>query len=320
MSDKSKGMMWAALIHIGRNGWGEKGAADHVRFDESLWNDVSVELKRKGANTIVFSLGEALRYPSHPELAIKGSWSPDKMRKEIDRLRGLGFEVLPKLNFSTTHDLWLGEYGRMVSTPKYYEVCADVIRDTVEIFGNPRLFHLGFDEEVPLHQKTYEMCVLRQGDLWWHDFLWFVKQVESLGVQAWAWSGEKHDPKEFVKRMPKSVLQSPWLYMGLDNPKYNKELEIYHQLADWGYDMVPCGSNCYGVYGNFVQNTLYCKEKFPHDLIKGFVHAPWIEVTEGTGTSLYYEKNYSRRMRLMSCASEIGDGAAIWKKMWERKK
>jgi hypothetical protein len=308
-------MMWAAMIHIGRNGWAEKNAADHVRFDENLWRDVSVELKRKGANTVVFSLGEALAYPSHPELAVKGSWSPEKMKEEITRLRSMGFSVVPKLNFSTTHDLWLGEYGRMVSTKKYYEVCSDIIRDVVEIFGTPEFFHLGFDEEVPLYQQTYEMCVLRQGDLWWHDFLWFVKQVESHGVRAWTWSGEKHDPDEFARKMPKSVLQSPWLYMGLDNPKYNKQLITYHQLADRGYDMVPCGSNVYGVYGNFVQNALYCKEKFPKELIKGFVHAPWIEVTEGIGTSLYYEKNYSRRARLLSCASEIGDGAAIWKKL-----
>ena len=36
----------------------------------------------------------------------------------------------------------------MVSTPEYYKVCADVIRDTAEVFGTPRYFHLGFDEET----------------------------------------------------------------------------------------------------------------------------------------------------------------------------
>ena len=306
-------MLWAALVHLGRNGWAESAAADHVRFDERLWRDVSAELRRKGANAIVISLGEGVAYPSHPELAVKGSWSPEKLKAELERLRGMGFEVLPKLNFSTTHDLWLGEYGRMVSTPRYYEVCADLIRDVSELFGRPRLFHIGFDEETALYQRTYDLCVLRQGDLWWRDFLWFVGEVERNGSRAWAWSGEKHSPAEFRRRMPKSVLQSPWLYMDLNSPKYRGGLETYRQLADWGYDVVPCGSNCYGVYGNFVQNVLYCRERFPRGLVKGFVHAPWIEVTEGEGHSPYYEKRYDRRSRLLSCASEICDGIAAWK-------
>ena len=315
MAQKENGekMIWAALVHLGRNGWAESTSADHVRFDENLWKDVSAELARKGTNTIVLSLGEGIAYPSHPELAVKGSWTPDKLATELARLRGMGFEVLPKLNFSTTHDLWLGEYGRMVSTPKYYEVCADLIRDVSEMFGRPRLFHLGFDEEIHLYQKTYDYCVLRQGDLWWHDFLWFVQTVERQGSRAWAWSGEKHDPGEFRRRMPKSVLQSPWLYMNFYDPKYSGGLKTYRQLADWGYDVVPCGSNCYGKYGNFVQNVLYCKERFPAGLVKGFIHAPWIEVAEGEGTSLYYEKRYDRRNRFFSCAAEICDGIAVWK-------
>ena len=305
-------MRWASLVHLGRNGWGESSAADHVRFDEALWRDVSAELAAKGANTVVFSLGEALVYPSHPELAVKGSWTSEKMRAEIARLRALGFEVLPKLNFSTTHDLWLGEYGRMVSTPEYYRVCSDVIRDVVEIFDRPALFHLGFDEEVPLYQRDYDYCVLRKGSLWWHDFLWFVKTVEDLGVRAWTWSGEKHDPEEFRRRMPKSVVQSPWLYMGFRDPKYAKDTVPYDQLADWGYDVLPCGSNCYGVYTNFEQNAAYCKEKFAPEHVLGFVHAPWIEMSDGTGTSIYYEKTFSRRKRFLSSATEIRNARAVW--------
>lgn len=33
-----------------------------------------------------------------------------------------------KLNFSAAHDQWLHDYSRMVSTPVYYKVCAEVIR------------------------------------------------------------------------------------------------------------------------------------------------------------------------------------------------
>ena len=61
-------------------------------------------------------------------------------------------------------------------------MCEDVIRDVVEIFDNPRLFHLGYDEETFVAQRDCRYVVLRQGTMWWHDFLWFVKVTEKSGV------------------------------------------------------------------------------------------------------------------------------------------
>lgn len=61
------------------------------------------------------------------------------MRKEVERLRAMGFEVIPKLNFSTSHDVWLGDYSRMISTPTYYRVCRDLIEEVAEVF-KPKYF------------------------------------------------------------------------------------------------------------------------------------------------------------------------------------
>ena len=94
--------LWSELIHLGMNQWHELAmqqkwpnvtdpviakaiaeafnAADHVRFDEAVWGRVCVRLKEAGVNQIVIDLGEAVVYPSHPELAVKGSWSPGKLR------------------------------------------------------------------------------------------------------------------------------------------------------------------------------------------------------------------------------------------------
>ena len=36
------------------------------------------------------------------------------MKAEKARLAALGIDLVPKLNFSTAHDLWLGDYHRMV--------------------------------------------------------------------------------------------------------------------------------------------------------------------------------------------------------------
>ena len=63
----------------------------------------------KGLNTVVIDLEEALSYPSHPELAVKGTWGVERFRRKLEQLRAKGLEPIPKLNFSTTHDIWLKE-------------------------------------------------------------------------------------------------------------------------------------------------------------------------------------------------------------------
>ncbi|HNX05848.1 MAG TPA: hypothetical protein PKI32_10120, partial [Opitutales bacterium] len=157
---KNNERIWGVLLHLGTNMWsdvrvenrvtegfykwgGEDGWAlysDEIRFDEALWREATGRMAAKGLNTVVIDLGEALAYPSHPELAVKGTWSVAKMKEELKRLRGMGLTPVPKLNFSTGHDPWLKEYERMVSAPDYYRVCADLIRDVVEIFDGPELF------------------------------------------------------------------------------------------------------------------------------------------------------------------------------------
>jgi hypothetical protein len=151
--------IWGALLHMGTNMWSDVPvkkwgafkpeelqlvcAADHVRFDESVWRTLTGRMKTAGMNLVVIDLGEALQYQSHPELSVKGAWPVDRFRAELARLRAMGLEPIPKLNFSTAHDTWLKEYGRQVSTPVYYKVCADMIREVCAIFDKPRFFTSG---------------------------------------------------------------------------------------------------------------------------------------------------------------------------------
>jgi hypothetical protein len=237
-------------------------------------------LAKAGCNQIVIDLAEILKYPSHPELTVKGSWSPEELRKELDRLRGMGFEVVPKLNFSTCHDTWLKDYHRMVSTSKYYQVCEDLIKDVVEIFDGPRLFHLGYDEETASHQRHHLYAVCRQGDLWWHDFLWFVKVTEKAGSRAWIWSDYiwKHKD-EFLKRMPRTVLQSNWYYGAkFDNFAEGSFARNYVEAYEWldkaGFEQVPTGSN-FSNDVNFARTVDFCDRKCDRSLIKGYMMAPW---------------------------------------------
>ena len=298
--------IWSYLAHFGVNSWKDipletedptkpekwltRCCANHVRFDEPSWRRLSDALAKAGCNQIVIDLAEFVVYPSHPELAVRGSWSVERLRAELARLRGMGFEVIPKMNFSACHDTWLKEYHRMVSTKRYYQVCEDLIKDVAEIFDRPRFFHLGYDEETAAHQAQHLFAVCRQGELWWHDFLWFAGEAGRHGARPWIWSDYIwHHRNEFTARMPRSVLQSNWYYdrdfvdaERLPAPAKGHEFfdervyaRTFADLDASGFDQVPCGSNC-GCDGNFPAIVRHCRDSVSKERLKGFLMAPWL--------------------------------------------
>ena len=310
---EGSGQAKALLLHLGHNMWCDwyPDGFDYSRLDENrrrrhlpdvelrskdaLWRKVTDHAAAKGVNMVVVDIGEGLVYPSHPELAIKGSWSPDKMRDEVLRLRSLGVEAIPKLNFSTTHNGWLKHYRRILSTPAYYAVCEDLVADVAEIFGRPRFMHIGFDEESAHHQDSDGRTLLvtvRKGEFWWHDFLHIVKTVERNGMRPWAWSDFGWNNPEYYTRCPKSVVQSNWYYdesYGGFDPSTNKTGDLKRLMAFWdlekaGFDQIPCGTNWVGwkrrikkagaddVIGKLVE--LGRKVVSERHLL-GFLMAPW---------------------------------------------
>ncbi|MBP5321434.1 MAG: Tat pathway signal protein [Kiritimatiellae bacterium] len=282
---------WGMLLHFGTNMWSDipvqhwgplQGEAlkdvvqsDTLRFHEPVWRVVTDRMRQAGMNLLVIDLGEALQYKSHPELAAKDAWPIDRFRAELARLRKMGIEPIPKLNFSTAHDIWLKTYERQISTPTYYKVCSDMIREVCEIFDKPRFFHLGYDEETAANQTQYGYVAVRQGELWWHDFLFFVKTVEDQGVRPWIWSDYYwHHPDLFLKRMPKSVLQSNWYYGAGFDPEKQTVVRAYQELEKAGYDQVPTGSN-WSCDTNFGGTVDFCRKVIAKEHLKGFLMAPW---------------------------------------------
>ena len=303
----------AFLLHLGHNMWcewlpeelmNEKsiGNPRHVpdwklACDEALWRKTTDMLIARGMNMVLVDVGEALVYPSHPELAIPGSWSPEKMRNEMRRLKARGLEPIPKLNFSCTHDGWLKDYHRMVSTPDYYKVVDDVIGDAIEVFDHPRFIHLGFDEERVEWQRDNNYFVSRQGELWWHDFLYTCTCAEKRGVRAWVWSDMGPHKPEYVQRCPKSILQTLWYYdaynakLSMDqkvNPHWWK-LQNMLDLDKHGFDQIPCGTNwighkrrSMGVNGDDVMGLVvkFAREHLGPEHLKGFLMAPWTSIKD----------------------------------------
>lgn len=278
-------MIWANLIHLGTNMWCDREcdawgstytiAKPYMRFDLPLWEELKPRMRDAGINMVILDLGEGVKYKSHPEIAVADAWEVDFLKEELAKLRQMGLEPIPKLNFSATHDLWMGPYSRCVSTPAYYQVCSDLISEVCDIFDKPRFFHLGMDEETYEHQKHHEYVVIRQYDLWWHDFLKLVGSVEAEGPRAWIWSDYIwNHPDLFAERMPKSVLQSNWYY-GNDFSEDLVYVKPYKDLDSLGFDQVPTGSN-YNTQENFELTVEYCSKAISPDKLKGFMQTPWI--------------------------------------------
>lgn len=296
-------LIWANLLHLSYNMWEDNVPLKYrdenyqcstcqearewahpyrpfLTFDDSTWNILLQEMADVRMNMVVIDLGDAIQYESHPEIAVENAWTKEKLSSELAKMRKLGLEPIPKLNFATTHDIWMGEYSRMVSTTKYYEVCRDLISEVIELFDHPRFFHLGMDEETAQHQQKFDYSVIRQNDLWWGDLYFYIGEVEKKGVRAWVWSDYAwHQPDIFFKKMPKSVLQSNWYYGTEFNLNKLKEpaktyVKLYNDLEEYGFDQIPTGSN-HSNDINMEATVDYGKKVIDQSRLYGFMTAPW---------------------------------------------
>ena len=279
--------------------WSNWKPGNYFGTDVPVWNAVTEDMSREGLNLVIIDVAEAYRYPSHPELGANGSWSPERMNEEVRRLRGLGLEPVPKLNFSAGHDQWLRQYHYMTSTPQYYKVVADLIRDVAEVFERPRYIHIGYDEETDRCASLRKMGVVRHGEQFWYDFNKCVREVERTGARAIAWSDRAcYNRADFLKNMSKDVVQMPWYYgsdfsdetmawkPGCEGMPTATDLKPYKNLAahtplvsDLGFDMIGCTSNWEGTTATdaFVA---YCKRRLDPKHLLGIITAPWAKTVE----------------------------------------
>ncbi len=277
-------LIWAYLAHLGYNMWHDReipnpayaywAATDKLRCETPFWHELMEKSAKAGVTMMIIDLGEGVRYDSHPELGIEGSWSTAMLRDELKRIRDLGMEPIPKMNFSAVHDLWLGPYARQVSTPAYYKACDELIAEAIDLFDKPRYFHLGMDEETAQHSRHLKYVVLRQHDLWWEDFARLVAAVEKGGSRPWIWSDYVwENPEPFYARMPKSVLQSNWHYSEEFDPE-NVRIKAYLEMEAAGFDQVPTGSNWSNAV-NFGKTVEFCRKHIAPERLKGFMQTPW---------------------------------------------
>ncbi len=305
--------MWAILLHLSMNMWGEKD--NFLEFDEDTWNRVVDECEKARINTIILDIGDGMEYKSHPELAIEGAWSQEKMRKEIAKCKAKGITIIPKLNFSATHDQWLGEYERMLSTSIYYKVCKDLIDEVAEVFDHPEYIHVAMDEEYLGMVKNQKngLLSLRLPDLLMHDIKFFFDCVKKNGATPWIWHCPLFVfPEEFKEHIsPDECIISPWHYNSFREDHFtpitiNTKTNVYYTSGDFegkvinwveedpffirfheqalpnarlGYKYVPCASVFNECKWNHQDIVEHFRDNAPDGCIQGYMTAPWYATT-----------------------------------------
>lgn len=284
-------LIWAYFYQLSLHMWDDAGAPSRGWYldahydpengcDPELWDEMVEFLKERRFNTCVIDVGDGVRYESHPEISAPDAWSKEYLADKLSKMREAGITPIPKLNFSACHDTWLHEYARQISTPAYYKMRENVIREVWELFDSPALFHLGMDEEDAGNQIYRSMTVIRSQELWWHDNQLLFDLCEKLGTRPWVWSDVFwHFPEEFKKHMPKSVLQSNWFYDVIrDYPAGRWEqraIDAYFRLDEMGYDQIPSCSTWDRNSVNTFQTMALGKDKLSPEHLKGYMTIPW---------------------------------------------
>ena len=285
-------MIWSYLIHLSIHMWDEPesptrnlylpGYTENNDTDLATWDETIRFVAERKYNMVIVDVGDAVKYESHPEISAPDAWDKDFLKKKLDEMRALGLEPIPKLNFSACHLAWMKEYRRMISTPIFYKVASDLIKEVCELFGYPRLFHLGMDEENLELQRYLPMATIRQHDLIWNDMNFLFAECEKNGARPWVWSDMYWlHPESYAANMSKSVLQSNWYYNVFSPNNQDKTaIKTYIDLDKLGFEQVPTVSTCFRANGrNSVQTLAFAKDKLNPELVKGFMTASWSKTT-----------------------------------------
>ena len=299
-------MMWTYLLNLGGNtGEDAKWPAPrkaplqcemHQRFHKKLvterdvWTKVVDAMPEYGINTVLVNVGEGVRYDSHPELAVEGSWSREALTAEVNRMKAMGLEPIPMLNLASAHDAWLGEYAYKLSTSVYHEVVGHLIDEVAEIFGKPRFIHLGMDGEGKGGHLS-GVTSNRSSILLFEDLYKLFDRVERNGARPWIFSDYfwNHPLSDWEKRMPKDCVQTTWEYERAtgkhpDGSYKQPGRQAMVELSRMGYDQITMGSSILTLE-NFGQTVWVALEAGVCDEhMLGFLNAPW----ENTNDLGYY--------------------------------
>jgi hypothetical protein len=191
-------------------------------FDLAVALDLLPIMASQGMNTLIVDIEDGVEYTSHPEMKRSYSVPIEQMRILADGARGLGMDVIPKLNFSKSgrnlHDMWMKPHWDHVSWLKdmdqYYAVAKDVIAELTEVMEPARFFHIGMDED---HYRSVEQYV---------DTIETLRSmVAGLGLRTVVWNDSCHYMKTKIAQVHADKCRTAEEHISKD---------IVHILWDYG--------------------------------------------------------------------------------------
>ena len=115
------------------------------------WRKRMKKLAAKGHNAFFMDLADGFAYPSHPELAAKGAWTPAQLDEALQIAREEGLDPIPYMDFVSPRSSWLGVKNLPCASKEALGLCCELISDAVKAFDRARYFRIetaGLPEEA----------------------------------------------------------------------------------------------------------------------------------------------------------------------------
>lgn len=221
------------------------------KSDLELFRRYARLLARYKFNTLILENSGAIKLDKHPEAWWSDGFSKDEIRTLISDFKDLGFEVIPQLNSFGHVDEWLGaEPGEIDSyhladlfstaeyhdtlnpcNPRVYDILFDCYNEMLDVYGNPKYFHMGLDEARRRGFGNNADC---KGEPPAHIFADHANRI-----------GEFFANKNVTPVMWADLLLDPAKFPGIDNcnggapTNFSESLDLIkapYALMDWHYD------------------------------------------------------------------------------------
>lgn len=224
---------------------------DKVYFEKDTFHKMTEQAKSYGFDTLVLDLSEGIKYNCHPELAIEGSMEQDEFKAELERLRAMGFNLIPLVDFSPARNAWMQELA-YVGTKRYEDACEAILREVIELFDKPEYVHLGYEEESFAIQQDNSVITKRHYEKRIEDVNKLFDICREYKVKPWIWMSDKimqayGGEENFRNGIPTDVTITSYAFLRVQEyhikeKRADPSMMLVKTLDEWGYPQIPMAS------------------------------------------------------------------------------
>ncbi len=202
-------------------------------------------------NTLIFESSHGMAWKSHTELLCNYSVSPEHIKELVKLAKQRHIAVYPLVQ-SLGHGEWMFrnnstniDFCEDSSAPwaycpmdtKSYDFIFDLYKEAIDIYDNPKYFHIGHDEidnpgKFPNHETCKSVGIEK---LYFSDTLYVYNFLKARGITPVMWGDiflrDNHRP--YVDALPKDMVIADWHY---DPALTQPSVDFYRDkgLQIWG--------------------------------------------------------------------------------------